>query len=236
MHKLLMIEDEARIRDFVVPYLRKAGFEVDEADNGPDGLDMAQSGKYSLVLLDLMLPGMDGREVCAQLRKTSAVPVLMLTAKSEESDIVGGFEAGADDYLTKPFSPRELTVRVKAIIARCYPENKGAMVAIGPLALDTDALQATLDGKPLVLTPKEFDLLVLMARYPGKTFNRDQLLSEVWGYESSGTPGSAGDARTVDTHIKQLREKLGDHRGLLSTIWGKGYKLDENYHSAVAAD
>ena len=227
-----MIEDEARIRDFVVPYLRKAGFEVDQADNGPEGLEMAQSGKYSLILLDLMLPGLDGREVCARLRKTSAVPVLMLTAKSEETDIVGGFEAGADDYLTKPFSPRELTVRVKAIIARCYPENKGAAVTAGPLALDTDAQQAALDGKPLSLTPKEFDLLLLMARYPNKTFSRDRLLTDVWGYENA----AAGDARTVDTHVKQLREKLGEHRGLLATVWGKGYKLDENYHSSVAAD
>ena len=232
MHKLLMIEDEARIRDFVVPYLRKAGFEVDEAGDGPGGLALAQSGQYSLILLDLMLPGMDGRTVCAELRKTSAVPILMLTAKSEEADIVAGFEAGADDYLTKPFSPRELTVRVKAIIARCYPENKSAVVSVGPLALDTDAQDAALAGKPLVLTPKEFDMLLLLARHPNKTFKREQLLTEVWGYDSAG----GVDARTVDTHVKQLREKLGDHRGLLVTVWGKGYKLDENYHSAVAAD
>lgn len=227
MHKLLIIEDEARIREFVVPYLRKAGFEVDEADNGLDGLEMAQSGKYSLILLDLMLPGIDGREVCTRLRKTSAVPVLMLTAKSEESDIVGGFEAGADDYLTKPFSPRELTVRVKAIIARCYPESKSTDISFGVLTLDTDAQQAALNGKPLALTPKEFDLLLMMARFPNKTFSREQLLCEVWGYENVGAPGSAGDARTVDTHVKQIREKLGEHRGMLATVWGKGYKLED---------
>jgi two-component system response regulator ResD len=233
MHKLLIIEDESRIREFVVPYLRKAGFEVDETDNGLVGLEMARSGKYSLILLDLMLPGMDGRTVCSQLRKTSAVPVLMLTAKSEESDVVGGFESGADDYLTKPFSPRELTVRVRALIARCYPENKSSEVVIGPLALDADSQEAAMNGKPLPLTPKEFDLLLFLVRHPNKTFSREQLLVEVWGYESSGSPG---DARTVDTHVKQIREKLGQHRGMLSTVWGKGYKFDEDYHSAVAAD
>lgn len=223
MHRLLMIEDEARIRDFVVPYLQKAGFQVDEADNGQQGLEMARSGKYSLILLDLMLPGMDGRTVCQQLRRTSTVPVLMLTAKSEESDIVSGFEAGADDYLTKPFSPRELSVRVKAIIARSYPENKSTAVSYGSLTLDEDAMESTLDGKPLALTPKEFDLLLLMARHPNKTFSREQLLSDVWGYET------VGDARTVDTHVKQIREKLGEHRNMLATVWGKGYKLDENH-------
>ncbi|MDR1736921.1 MAG: response regulator transcription factor [Oscillospiraceae bacterium] len=224
MHKLLMVEDEERIREFVVPYLQKAGFEVDEAGDGITGLEMARSGRYSLILLDIMLPGMDGREVCAQLRKTSSVPVLMLTAKSEEADIVGGFESGADDYLTKPFSPRELTVRVKAIIARAYPEKKSAILEFGPLTLDTDSQQAALDAKPFALTPKEFDLLLLMARHPNKTFPREQLLSEVWGYEA------VSDARTVDTHVKQIREKLGVYRGMLETVWGKGYKLNENNH------
>ena len=222
MTKLLMIEDEARIRDFVVPYLQKAGYTVDQADNGVAGLEMAQSGQYALVLLDVMLPGLDGRQVCAELRKVSDVPVLMLTAKSEELDIVAGFESGADDYLTKPFSPRELTMRVKALMARCYPEVRKTAVDFGPLSIDKEAMTASLAGQPLSLTPKEFDLLLMMMSHPNKTFTRELLLSEVWGYEA------VGDARTVDTHVKQLREKLGEHRSLLCTVWGKGYKLGED--------
>ncbi len=213
-----MIEDEARIRAFVVPYLQKAGFSVDEADNGEQGLSMALSGKYALVLLDLMLPGISGMDVCAGLRRVSRVPILMLTARSEEADVVSGFEAGADDYLTKPFSPNELTARVKALLARCSPTSETPLV-FGPLSIDPDALKVFLDGSPLTLTPKEFDLLRLLAVHPGRTFTREMLLQQIWGYEA------AGDTRTVDTHVKQLREKLGDCRGMLVTVWGRGYRL-----------
>ncbi len=218
MHKILMIEDEARIRAFVVPYLTMSGFEVHEAEDGERGLGMALSGKYSLILLDLMLPGMDGVAVCKQIRASSRTPILMLTAKSEEDDVVSGFEAGADDYLTKPFSPKELVARVKALIARCPPADN--YVSVAGVSIDPSSQEVTLDGAELSLTPKEFDLLLLLARNPNRAFAREELLSSVWGYEFFG------DTRTVDTHVKQLREKLGERRELIATVWGKGYKLE----------
>jgi two-component system response regulator ResD len=215
-----MIEDEPRIRNFVLPYLQKAGYAVDECGDGGEGLALAKTGKYSLVLLDIMLPGMSGDEVLRELRKTSQVPVIMLTARSEESDIVLGFDTGADDYITKPFSPRELAARVRALLTRAYPPAPAApVVTCGPLALHGAALTATHGAEKLSLTPKEFDLLFLLCEHPDTVFSREELLSRVWGYEF------AGDARTVDTHIKQLREKLGASRGMLVTVWGKGYKI-----------
>ncbi len=222
MQKLLMVEDEQGIREFVVPYLLRAGYEVDQADNGEKGLELALTNQYSLLLLDVMMPGLDGREVCARVRRVSRVPIIMLTARGDESDIVGGFEVGADDYVVKPFSPKELLVRIRALLARAYPE-KGSKVTIGALSLDKESQQATLQNLPLSLTPKEFDLLLLLMENSQKTYSREQLLTEVWDYEF------LGDARTVDTHVKQIREKLGAHRGIIATVWGKGYKCDENF-------
>jgi two-component system response regulator ResD len=218
-HAVLLVEDEERIRNFVAPFLQKAGFIVDECGSGEQGLELALSGKYSLVLLDVMLPGISGTDVLRELRKTSSVPVLMLTAKSGEGDIIAGFEGGADDYITKPFSPRELVVRVKAVIARCYPEKKDVAVSCGPLTLHPEARRALVDDTPLSLTPKEFDLLLTLCESPDKVFSREELLRGVWGYDF------LGDARTVDTHIKQAREKLGARRDMLATVWGKGYKI-----------
>lgn len=219
MHKLLMIEDEQRIRSFVVPYLQQSGYEVDEAETGEQGLALAQSGRYSMILLDLMLPGMNGHEVCTQLRKSSRVPVLMLTARSEENDILAGFDSGADDYLTKPFSPRELLARVRALLSRAYPPTEASNeLTDGTLRLLLHSQEVFLDGTQVILTPKEFDILLLLLKNPGKLFSREQLLSDVWGYEYFG------DSRTVDTHIKQLRDKLGAHRDQIATVWGKGYK------------
>lgn len=218
MHRILMIEDEARIRAFVVPYLVMSGFDVDEAGDGESGLQMALSRKYSLILLDLMLPGIDGMTVCGEIRKASRVPILMLTAKGEEDDVVSGFESGADDYLIKPFSPKELVARVKALLARCSPAADDSVSYAG-VSIDPSSQEVTLGGGPLSLTPKEFDLLLLLVRNPNRAFTREELLSQVWGYEFFG------DTRTVDTHIKQLREKFGGKRGLIVTVWGKGYKL-----------
>jgi two-component system response regulator ResD len=217
MHRILMVEDEQRIRSFVVPYLQQAGYEVDEADCGEKGLELARQTKYALVLLDLMLPGIDGRAVCAELRKTSRVPVLMLTARAEETDILAGFECGADDYLTKPFSPRELLARIRALFSRAYPAAEDGALRSGPLALNAESQSALLDGAQMPLTPKEFDLLLVFCKNPGRLYTRDELLTEIWGYEYYG------DTRTVDTHVKQLRDKLGAHREMLSTVWGKGY-------------
>ena len=222
MHRILMIEDEERIRFFVAPYLRQSGYEVDEAETGEEGLSLHQDGRYSLVLLDLMLPGLDGGAVCRTLRKTSRIPVLMLTARGEESDILAGFEAGADDYLVKPFSPRELLARVRALLSRSFPGVGAEGVISGPLVLRPESQEAVLDGQPLLLTPKEFDVLLLLAKNPGRLFSREQLLSEVWGYEYFG------DSRTVDTHVKQLRDKLGARREHIATVWGKGYKWLED--------
>lgn len=220
MDKILLVEDEAGIRSFVVPYLVQAGFEVDESDDGTRGLEMAMSGKYALIILDVMLPGMDGYSICAEIRKTSRVPVLMLTARSEEGDIVSGFEAGADDYLAKPFSPRELTARIKALMARSYPK-KSDKVRLGAVVIDTDACEVFCDSRQLALTPKEFDLLLLLVQNPNRIFSREELFETVWGYDAMG------DSRTVDTHVKQLREKLGVHRQIIATVWGKGYKCED---------
>lgn len=219
MQRILIIEDEAKIRAFVVPYLLMSGYEVDEADNGDTGLAMALSGNYSLILLDLMLPGTGGIDVCKKVRASSHAPVIMLTAKSEEKDILAGFDAGADDYLTKPFSPKELVARIRALLSRCAGGAPRA-IRFGGLSVCPESQKAELDGQPLTLTPKEFDLLLHMARSPARVFSRDELLAAVWG------SGVQDGTRTVDTHVKQLREKLGDMRGLIVTVWGRGYKLE----------
>ena len=222
MRRVLMIEDEDGIRAFAAPYLRMAGFSVDEAADGKTGLAMALVGGYDIVLLDIMLPELSGMGVCAGLREHSTVPVLMLTARGEEEDIVAGFESGADDYLVKPFSPKELVARVKALIQRCSAPIFEEPISIGPLSVNPAAQSVELDGKPLALTPKEFDTLLLLAKSVGRVYSRDELLRFVWGYEFIGDT-----TRTVDTHVKQLREKLGDHRGMIVTVWGKGYKISE---------
>lgn len=230
-NRILVVDDEARIRRLLRMYLEKEGYEIDEADSGEKALDMALKEDYALILLDLMLPVMDGLEVCQKLRQNKSTPVIMLTAKGEEGSRVQGFESGADDYVVKPFSPREVIYRVKAIIRRssvtAYLSNSEPAtndIVFPHLSIEHDAHRVTAGGQEVNLTPKEYELLHYLASSPDKVFSREQLLKDVWHYEFFG------DLRTVDTHVKRLREKLNrvspDAAAMITTVWGVGYKLE----------
>ncbi len=215
-----MIEDEEVIASAVAARLRAEGFSVELAHDGPAGVALCDRVRPDLVVLDLMLPGLDGLEVCRRLQRDRPVPVLMLTARAEEADLLVGLAVGADDYVTKPFSPRELVARVRALLRRVErrPPPSGDVVAVGPLEIDPAARQVRVDGDAVHLTPTEFDLLVLLAARPGVVFSREQLLAEVWGWrDGSGQ-------RTVDSHVRGLRRKLGS--GLVRTVHGIGYALE----------
>lgn len=205
--KILVVDDEERIRRLVRMYLERNGFEVEEAEDGRTALEMALANDYAVIVLDLMLPELDGREVCAQLRKQKDTPVIMLTAAGDEMNRIHGFELGADDYVVKPFSPRELVMRVKALIKRVHQgpaEHELTQVFTFPhLTINLESRKVTADGQDVSLTPKEYELLCYLAQRPEKVFTREELLRDVWNYQFYG------DQRTVDTHIKRLREKLG---------------------------
>lgn len=229
--KILVVDDEERIRRLVRMYLEREDYEIEEADNGKDALDMALENDYDLIILDLMMPEMDGIEVCEKLREKKTTPVIMLTAKGEESNRVQGFEVGADDYVVKPFSPREVVLRVKALLRRSSSQGfagadmQSNNVLVYPhLTIDYDAHRVTADGEEVNLTPKEYELLCFLAKSPDKVFNRETLLKEVWHYEFFG------DLRTVDTHVKRLREKLSSvsekASKMIVTVWGVGYKFE----------
>ena len=217
---VLVVEDEASIASFVAMYLRNAGYGVKVAQTGREALTVAEAQSPALVVLDLMLPDIDGIEVCRRLRHTSDVPILMLTARDEDVDKIVGLEVGADDYLTKPFNPRELVARVKSILRRSTPERREAkttQIRHGQLLVDSGRREVQVDGTDVQLAPKEFDLLWELLDHNGLVLPRDQLLERVWGYTF------AGDTRTVDVHVRQLRRKLGDASPIV-TVWGVGYK------------
>lgn len=219
--KILIVEDDEAISELIAYNLKQAGFSVLTAFDGETGLALALKDAPDLILLDIMLPGMDGWEVCRRLRQSSEVPILFLTAKDAEFDRVRGLELGADDYVTKPFSPRELVARVKAILRRVNRSAEIEQMTIGRVTIDFRSHLVTLDGQPLNLTPMEYQLLRIMAMNPGQVFSREELLTEVWGEEFFG------DQRTVDVHISHLREKLGEASDLIHTARGFGYKLKE---------
>ena len=228
--RILVVDDEERIRRLLKMYLEKEGYTIEEAMDGEQALEMALTNTYDLILLDVMLPGMDGIDVCNKLRAEKSTPVIMLTAKGEESNRVHGFEAGADDYVVKPFSPREVIYRVKAILRRSTSVNETSAsqgsndLLFAHLRIETDAHRVTTDGVEIQLTPKEFELLHYLASSPDKVFSREDLLKNVWNYEFFG------DLRTVDTHVKRLREKLNkvseEAAAMITTVWGVGYKLE----------
>ncbi|QFK71843.1 response regulator transcription factor [Pradoshia sp. D12] len=229
--RLLIVDDEDRIRRLLKMYLEREKYTIDEAANGEDALELALANDYDLILLDLMMPGKDGIEVCKELREKKATPVIMLTAKGEEINRVQGFEAGTDDYIVKPFSPREVVLRVKALLRRSsknsYIQSETStkdVVVFNHLTIDNDAHRVLADGVEVALTPKEYELLYYLAKTPDKVYDREQLLKEVWHYEFFG------DLRTVDTHIKRLREKLNkvseDAARMIVTVWGVGYKFE----------
>jgi DNA-binding response OmpR family regulator len=219
--RILVVEDEANIASFVAMYLKKAGFDVGVARNGAEALAKAGVEAPSLIILDLMLPDLDGIDVCRRIRQRSDVPILMLTARDDDVDKIIGLEVGADDYLTKPFNPRELVARVKSILRRSVSrrrEPEGGALEHGPLRIDSGRREVTVDGRDIQLAPKEFDLLWELLDHRGLVLTRDQLLERVWGYTF------AGDTRTVDVHVGQLRRKLGGACPIV-TVWGVGYKV-----------
>lgn len=229
--RILVVDDEERIRRLLKMYLEREDYIIDEADNGDDALAKALENDYHLIILDLMMPGKDGIEVCRELRETKVTPVIMLTAKGEEVNRVQGFEVGTDDYIVKPFSPREVVLRVKALLRRSssmnYIQSETAtkdVIVFTHLTIDNDAHRVLADGKEVSLTPKEYELLHFLAKSPDKVFDREQLLKEVWHYEFFG------DLRTVDTHVKRLREKLNriseNAAKMIVTVWGVGYKFE----------
>ncbi|MGH2503377.1 MAG: response regulator [Ktedonobacterales bacterium] len=226
--RILIVDDEASIREVLARYLGQAGFATLEAADGLEALRLARAISPDLLILDLMLPGMDGLDVCRALRQTWAGPVLMLTARGEEADTIEGFRAGADDYVTKPFSPREVVVRAQAIMRRLEATTVPAMalddaLIVAGLVIHPQLRTATRADTPLDLTIKEFDLLSFLASHPRQVFTRQQLLANVWGYDYFG------DASTVTVHIRRLREKVERDPAnprLLMTVWGVGYKFE----------
>ena len=223
MVKVLIVDDEPRIRELIRQHLEHAGYECEEAGDGSAALVALEKHGADLVILDIMMPFMDGMNALRAMRARKIdTPVIMLTARGEEYDRVAGLEGGADDYVVKPFSPRELVARVKAVLARTLPKekNEGENYTFGSLAIDTAAHTVKIDGVEVDLTPKEFDLLVFLAANKGLALSREKILQKVWNYDY------VGEDRTVDTHIKMLRSHLGHCRELIVTVWGIGYKFD----------
>lgn len=218
--KILVVDDETRIRKLVSDFLRKSGYQVIEAADGSAALDIYfEQQDIALVILDVMMPKVDGWQVCRELRAYSKVPIIMLTAKSEERDELLGFELGVDEYITKPFSPKILVARVEAILRRTAQNGTAATLSAGGIVIDQSAHSVTIDGRLIDLSYKEFELLVFLMENQGIALSREKILNHVWNYDYYG------DARTIDTHVKKLRSKLGDKGDMIKTIWGLGYKL-----------
>ena len=217
MKKMLIVDDDAHIRNLVKVYAELDGFECSEAGDADQALKFVSD--YDILILDIMMPGRDGYATLAEIRKYSQVPVIMLTARSEEYDKLMGFSLGADDYVSKPFSPKELMARVGAVLKRSRNE-RNLIIKAGELSIRTDTRLVVAGGKTINLPPKEFDLLVKLAQNEHIVLTREQLMDSVWGYEYYG------DSRTVDTHVKSLREHLGEYRKLIQTVWGVGYKFE----------
>ena len=219
--KILVIDDESRMRKLVRDFLSKKGYDVLEASNGEEAMDIFYSDKeIGLLILDVMMPKMDGWEVCREVRKTSKVPIIMLTAKADERDELLGFELGVDEYVTKPFSPKILVARVEAILRRSNMVNNDGIITVGDIRMDKNAHEVFVEGKPIELSFKEFELLAYFIENQGIALSRERILNNVWNYDYFG------DARTIDTHVKKLRNKMGEQGKYIKTIWGMGYKFE----------
>lgn len=221
MPKILITDDDLHLRKLVLTYAQLEGYQCEEAENGFEALEKLRGDSFDLLILDIMMPRMDGFETMAELRGWSQIPVIVLTARDEEYDKLLGFNLGADDYLSKPFSPKELMARVKAVLKR-IGSYKDDQIRFGGLCVKPGSRTASLGDTSLSLTPKEYDLLVALMQNEHLVLSREQLLQKVWGYDYFG------DIRTVDTHIKTLREHLGSYRDLIQTVWGVGYKFEYN--------
>ncbi len=219
--KILVVDDESRMRKLVRDFLVKRDYEVLEAGDGEEALDIFYAQKnIALIILDVMMPKMDGWQVCREIRRESKVPIIMLTAKSEEQDELLGFELGVDEYISKPFSLKILVARVEAILRRTNQLDRKEVVSAGGIVIDKAAHQVTLDGKPIELSYKEFELLTYFVENQGIALSREKILNNVWNYDYFG------DARTIDTHVKKLRSKMGAKGEMIKTIWGMGYKFE----------
>lgn len=225
MLKILVVDDDTNISELISLYLNKEGYETREVANGKLAVEVFEEYRPDLVLLDIMLPGMDGYDVCKEIRKTSRTPIIMLTAKGEIFDKVLGLELGADDYMVKPFDPKELMARVKAVLRRnvlpAVEEKTKNRIVLDQLIIDKDNYSVTYEGNLIELPPKELEVLYFLASHPKQVFTREQLLDKIWGYDF------VGDTRTVDVHIKRLRDKFeGEHAWSIKTVWGVGYKFE----------
>ena len=219
--KILVVDDESRMRKLVKDFLTKKNFQVLEAGNGEEAMDIFYEEKdIALIILDVMMPKMDGWEVCREIRKNSKVPIIMLTARSDERDELLGFDLGVDEYISKPFSPKILVARVEAILRRTGQNNPEDVISAGGIVIDKAAHLATVDGKPMELRFKEFELITYFLEKQGIAPSREKILNSVWNYDYFG------DARTIDTHVKKLRSKMGEKGEYIKTVWGMGYKFE----------
>lgn len=220
--KIMVVDDESRMRKLVKDFLVKSGYEVVEAEDGEQALDIFyDQNDIALIILDVMMPKIDGWQVCREVREYSKVPIIMLTAKSDERDELLGFELGVDEYISKPFSPKILVARVEAILRRTSQIGADEIIEAGGISVNKAAHSVTADGEPVELSYKEFELLTYFMENKGIALSREKILNSVWNYDYFG------DARTIDTHVKKLRSKLGKKGDLIKTIWGMGYKFEE---------
>ena len=218
--KILVVDDESRMRKLVKDFLTKKNFQVLEAGDGEEAMDVFYKEKdIALIILDVMMPKMDGWEVCREVRKNSKVPIIMLTARSDERDELLGFDLGVDEYISKPFSPKILVARVEALLERGGCGKNDERLQNSGIVIDKAAHQVTVDGQPIELSAKEFELLTYFLENSGRALSREQILNHVWNYDYFG------DARTIDTHVKKLRSKMGEKGDLIKTVWGLGYKF-----------
>ena len=220
--KILIADDESRLRKLVRDYLTRENYDVIEAADGEEALELFyREPKIDLIILDIMMPKHNGYEVCKEIRQTSKIPILMLTAKGEEADVLQGFDIGADEYITKPFSPRILVARINAVLRRTSDgDGEDGKMEVAGICIDKNAHVVTIDGKEIALSVKEFELLSYFVQNEGIALSRETILINVWNYDYFG------DARTIDTHVKKLRSKLGEKGNLIKTVWGMGYKFE----------
>ena len=220
--KILIVDDDKNICELLRLYMEKEGFEASISNDGESALKKFDSFAPDLILLDIMLPGLDGWQVCREIRSSSKVPIIMLTARADEKDELQGFQLGVDEYVTKPFSPKILVARIEAILRRTNQTAKEDALSCSGIRLDKAAHQVSIDGEPVELSYKEFELLAYFMENRGIALSRERILNNVWNYDYFG------DARTIDTHVKKLRSKMGKKGELIKTIWGMGYKLEED--------
>ncbi len=221
--KILVVDDESRMRKLVKDFLTKSNYEVIEAEDGAQAVDIFfEQNDIALIILDVMMPNMDGWQVCKEIREYSKVPIIMLTAKSDERDELQGFELGVDEYISKPFSPKILVARVEAILRRTSQASADEVIEAGGILINKAAHSVLVDGQPVDLSYKEFELLTYFVENKGIALSREKILNSVWNYDYFG------DARTIDTHVKKLRSKMGEKGELIRTIWGMGYKFEVN--------